>query len=172
MAAELTLGSLFDGIGGFCYSASIPSGIKTRGSIKPVWAAEVEPNCISITRYRFKDVMHVGSVTELKGDEIQPVDIITFGSPCQDLSVAGARKGLDGERSGLFNEAIRIIEEMRESTNGRYPTFIIWENVPGAFSSNDGADFRTVLEKITKTNIPMPASGKWASAGMVRGGGS
>lgn len=90
---QLTLGSLFDGIGGFCYAAGIPSGIDTGCTIKPLWAAEVEPNCIDITRYRFKDVMHVGSVTELKGDEIQPVDIITFGSPCQDLSIAGKRKG-------------------------------------------------------------------------------
>lgn len=161
---ELTLGSLFDGIGGFCYAATIT------GRIKPIWAAEIEPSCIDITRYRFPEVMHVGSVTELKGNEIQPVDIITFGSPCQDLSIAGARKGLKGNRSGLFLEAIRIIEEMRLATNGKYPTFIIWENVPGAFSSRDGADFRTVLEKITKTDIPMPASGKWATAGMVRGG--
>lgn len=161
--AELTLGSLFDGIGGFCYAA------KLTGKIKPVWAAEIEPNCIDITRYRFKDVMHVGSVTELKGDEIQPVDIITFGSPCQDLSIAGKREGLKGNRSGLFVEAIRIIDEMRLATNGKYPTFIIWENVPGAFSSADGADFRAVLEKVTKTSIPMPTSGEWASAGMVRG---
>ena len=164
METVLTLGSLFDGIGGFCYAAQLT------GRIKPIWAAEVEPNCIDITRYRFKDVMHVGSVTELKGDEIQPVDIITFGSPCQDLSVAGGRKGLKGNRSGLFLEAIRIIEEMRLATNGKYPTFVIWENVPGAFSSRNGEDFRTVLKKITKTDIPMPASGKWSSAGMVRGG--
>ena len=113
---QLTLGSLFDGIGGFCYAAGIPSGIDTRCTIKPLWAAEVEPNCIDITRYRFKDVMHVGSVTELKGDEVQPVDIITFGSPCQDLSIAGKRKGLKGNRSGLFTHAIRIIREMRLAT--------------------------------------------------------
>ena len=168
---QLTLGSLFDGIGGFCYAAGIPSGIDTGCTIKPLWAAEVEPNCIDITRYRFKNVMHVGSVTELKGNEIQPVDIITFGSPCQDLSIAGKRKGLKGNRSGLFIHAIRIIREMRLATNGQYPTFIIWENVPGAFSSNGGEDFRAVLEKVTNANIPMPASGKWATAGMVRGGG-
>lgn len=167
---QLTLGSLFDGIGGFCYAAGIPSGIDTGCTIKPLWAAEVEPNCIDITRYRFKNVMHVGSVTKLKGDEIQPVDIITFGSPCQDLSIAGKRKGLKGNRSGLFIHAIRIIREMRLATNGQYPTFIIWENVPGAFSSNGGEDFRAVLEKVTNANIPMPASGKWATAGMVRGG--
>lgn len=164
MGAKLTLGSLFDGIGGFCYAAQLT------GRITPIWAAEIEPSCIDITRYRFRDVMHVGSVTDIKGDEIQPVDIITFGSPCQDLSIAGQRKGLKGNRSRLFMEAIRIIEEMRLATNGKYPTFIIWENVPGAFSSADGADFRAVLEKVTKTNIPMPASGKWATAGMVRGG--
>lgn len=163
MEAGLTLGSLFDGIGGFCYAAQLT------GRITPIWAAEVEPNCINITRYRFNDIMHVGSVTELKGCEIQPVDIITFGSPCQDLSVAGQRKGLKGNRSELFLEAIRIIEEMRLATNGKYPTFIIWENVPGAFSSRGGEDFRTVLKKITKTDIPMPASGKWSNAGMVRG---
>ncbi len=164
MAAGLTLGSLFDGIGGFCYAATLT------GRIKPIWAAEIEQSCIDITRYRFPDVMHVGSVTELKGDEIQPVDIITFGSPCQGLSIAGQRKGLKDDRSGLFMEAIRIIDEMRLATNGKYPTFIIWENVPGAFSSANGADFRAVLEKVTKTNIPMPASGRWATAGMVRGG--
>jgi len=164
METKLTLGSLFDGIGGFCYAATLT------GRIKPIWAAEIEQSCIDITRYRLPDVMHVGSVTELKGDEIQPVDIITFGSPCQGLSTAGQRKGLKDDRSGLFMEAIRIIDEMRLATNGKYPTFIIWENVPGTFSSADGADFRTVLEKVTKTNIPMPASGRWASAGMVRGG--
>ncbi len=162
---ELTLGSLFDGIGGFCYAACLT------GRIRPVWAAEIEPNCINITRSHFPQVMHVGSVTGLKGDEIQPVDIITFGSPCQDLSIAGRRKGLKGSRSGLFMEAVRIIEEMRSATNGRYPAFIIWENVPGAFSSGGGADFRAVLEKITKASIPMPPSGRWADAGMVRGAG-
>lgn len=147
---QLTLGSLFDGIGGFCYAAGIPSGIDTGCTIKPLWAAEVEPNCIDITRYRFKDVMHVGSVTELKGDEIQPVDIITFGSPCQDLSIAGKRKGLKGNRSGLFTHAIRIIREMRLATNGKYPTFIIWENVPGAFSSNN----ESTLSEILEDNVP------------------
>ena len=162
MERRLTMGSLFDGIGGFMLAAQVCG-------ITPVWAAEIEPNCISITRRHFPEVMHVGSVTELKGDEVPPVDIITFGSPCQNLSVAGNRKGLAGEESGLFLEAIRIIEEMRGSTDGIYPTFIIWENVPGAFSSNDRQDFRTVLEKITKASVPMPRSG-WTRAGMVRGG--
>ncbi|MCM1217530.1 MAG: DNA (cytosine-5-)-methyltransferase [Lachnospiraceae bacterium] len=162
MERQLTMGSLFDGIGGFMLAAQ-------SCGITPIWAAEIEPNCISITRRHFPEVMHVGSVTELKGDEVPPVDIITFGSPCQNLSVAGNRKGLAGEESGLFLEAIRIIEEMRESTNGIYPAFIIWENVPGAFSSNDRQDFRTVLEKITKARVPLPRS-EWTRAGMVRGG--
>lgn len=113
-------------------------------------------------------MVQLGSITEIDGGKIPPVDIISFGSPCQDLSVAGKRKGIGGERSGLFREAIRIIYEMRCATNGLYPTFIIWENVPGAFSSNGGGDFRTVLEEITKSGISMPVSGKWAKAGMVR----
>ena len=162
MERQLTMGSLFEGKGGFMLASQACV-------ITPEWAAEIEPNCISITRRHFPEVMHVGSVTELKGDEVPPVDIITFGSPCQNLSVAGNRKGLAGEESGLFLEAIRIIEEMRESTNGIYPAFIIWENVPGAFSSNDRQDFRTVLEKITKASVPMPKS-EWTRAGMVRGG--
>lgn len=162
---ELTLGSLFDGIGGFPLAAQ-------RCGIRPLWASEIEPNCISITKQHFPDMSHLGSITELDGGKIPPVDIISFGSPCQDLSVAGAQKGLSGERSGLFREAIRITYEMRAKTNGQYPTFIIWENVPGAFSSNNGGDFRSVLEEITKSKIPIPTSGKWATAGLVRAGGT
>lgn len=161
----LTLGSLFDGIGGFPLAAQ-------RCGIRTVWASEIEPNCIAITKRHFPDMRHIGSVTELNGGKIPPVDIISFGSPCQDLSVAGAQKGLSGERSGLFREAIRIIYEMRAATNGAYPTFIIWENVPGAFSSSRGEDFRTVLAEIAKAGISMPDSGKWARAGMVRAGGA
>lgn len=168
----LTIGSLFDGIGGFPFAGEI-------AGIKPVWAAEVEPMCAAVTRYRFPDMLHFGDVSKLNGADLPPVDIITFGSPCQDLSVAGLRKGLkhkkngDGEttRSGLFYDAVRIIYEMREATNGRYPTFIVWENVPGAFTSHSGRDFRAVLEQITQTDIPMPASGKWANAGVVRSEG-
>lgn len=165
----LTLGSLFDGIGGFPFAGEI-------AGIKPVWAAEVEPMCVAVTRYRFPDMLHFGDVSKLNGADLPPVDIITFGSPCQDLSVAGLRKGLkhkkngDGEttRSGLFYDAVRIIYEMREATNGRYPNFLVWENVPGAFTSHSGRDFRAVLEQITQTDIPMPASGRWANAGVVR----
>jgi hypothetical protein len=93
-------------------------------------------------------MIHLGDITKIHGDKIEPVDCITFGSPCQDLSVAGKRAGLAGERSGLFMEAVRIIKEMRLSTDGLYPTFAIWENVPGAFSSNGGEDFRAVLEEL------------------------
>lgn len=171
MERRITLGSLFDGIGGFPLCAEI-------SGVQPIWAAEVDAACVAITRQHFPDMLHLGDVSKICGAEIPPVDIITFGSPCQDVSVAGKRKGIkhkdkgdeETTRSGLFFEAIRIIYEMREATNGRYPTFIVWENVPGAFASNNGHDFRTVLEEITKADIPMPASGKWAHAGMVRGG--
>lgn len=165
---SLSLGSLFDGIGGFPLAAQ-------RSGIKTVWASEIDPTCIEITKRHFPRLLHLGDITQIHGGEIPPVDIISFGSPCQDLSSAGAQVGIDGERSGLFHHAIRIIYEMREATNGRYPTFIIWENVNGAFGSNNGNDFRTVLEKITNASISMPNSGRWANAGMVggcRGGAS
>lgn len=161
---QLTLGSLFDGIGGFPLAGEA-AGIKT------LWSAEIEPSCIAVTKNHFPDVEHLGSVTDIDGAKIPPVDIITFGSPCQDLSIAGKRAGLAGERSGLFSQAIKIIYEMRKSTNGKYPTFIIWENVPGAFNSNKGHDFLQVLRQITKTDISMPQCGKWAKSGMVQCGG-
>ena len=169
---RLTLGSLFDGIGGFPFCATL-------SGITPIWAAEVDPACVAVTKQRFPNMKHLGDVSKINGSEITPVDIITFGSPCQDLSVAGERKGLkhvdngsdETTRSGLFIDAIRIVYEMREATNGRYPTYIVWENVEGAFNSRGGRDFQTVLEKITKTKIPVPQSGKWAKAGVVRGGG-
>ena len=133
MERRITLGSLFDGIGGFPLCAEI-------SGIKPVWAAEVLAASIAVTKQHFPDMLHLGDVSKISGAEIPPVDIITFGSPCQDVSVAGKRKGIkhkdkgdeETTRSGLFFEAIRIIYEMREATNGRYPTFIVWENVPGA----------------------------------------
>lgn len=148
----MKLMSLFDGSGGFPLAASLCG-------IEPVYASEVEPYPIAITKSRFPNMTHLGDVSKIKGSEIEPVDIITFGSPCQDMSVAGKRKGLkhadngdeETTRSGLFMEAVRIIREMRESTNGIYPRFVIWENVPGAFSSNKGEDFRTVLEEFIKT---------------------
>lgn len=121
---------------------------------------------------------HLGDITKIHGDQIEPVDCITFGSPCQDLSIAGRRKGLAGERSGLFMEAVRIIKEMRSSTNGLYPTFVVWENVPGAFSSNGGEDFRAVLEELARVeepnaSIPRPSGrgGRWSKAGAIAGNG-
>ncbi len=143
MKEILTLGSLFDGAGGFPYAGML-------AGIVPIWASEIEPFPIRVTTRRFPNMKHLGNIKDINGAEVAPVDIITFGSPCQDLSVAGNRSGLKGERSGLFKEAIRIIREMREKTNGRKPTYIVWENVPGAFSSNKGEDFRIVLEEIAK----------------------
>ena len=162
---RLTLGSLFDGSGGF------PLGGVLSG-IEPVFASEVEPFPIRVTTKRFPNMKHMGDVSKLDGASLPPVDIITFGSPCQDMSVAGKRAGLDGSRSNLFYEAIRIVKEMRCATNGKYPRFIVWENVPGAFSSNKGADFKAVLEsvcsvKADSVSIPVPPKGKWTGAGHI-----
>lgn len=162
----MKLGSLFDGSGGFPLAATLCG-------IIPVWASEIEPYQIRVTKKNFPHMKHLGDITKINGAEIEPVDIITFGSPCQDLSVAGKRAGLDGERSGLFLEAIRIIKEMRRATSGRYPTFIIWENVPGAFSSNGGEDYRTVLEEIAKITENKPIISKppngWTGSGAIMG---
>ena len=137
---HLTLGSLFDGSGGFPL-AGILSGIE------PVWASEVEPFAIRVTTKRLPGMKHYGDVSQLSGSDLPPVDIITFGSPCQDLSVAGKQAGIhDGTRSSLFFEAIRIIREMRDATENKFPRFAVWENVPGAFSSHKGEDFRAVLQ--------------------------
>lgn len=164
---QLTLGSLFDGIGGFPL-AGIKSGIH------PVWASEIEPFPVRVTQKRLPDMKHYGDVSKLNGGDLEPVDIITFGSPCQDLSIAGKRNGLDGARSGLFREAIRIITEMRCKTNGRSPRWAVWENVPGVLSSANGRDFREVLESLIRikdksADVPMPDSGKWLPAGEILG---
>ena len=177
MHMNYKLGSLFDGSGGFPLAGSLCG-------IEPRWASEVEPYPIAVTRSRFPNMKHIGDISKVKGAEIEPVDIITFGSPCQDLSVAGKRAGLKHEdngdeettRSGLFMEAVRIIKEMREATNGLYPTFALWENVPGAFSSNKGEDFRTVLAEligIVEPNAVMPPVPKagWAYADSYIGDG-
>ena len=161
---QYTLASLFDGIGGFPYAASFYN-------ITSLWASEIVPACVSVTRKHFPDMTHTGDITQLHGGKLPPVDIVTFGSPCQGLSLAGQRRGLADERSGLFMEAIRIIDEMREATHGEYPRFALFENVPGALSSAGGRDFAAVLQSFTKAQIPMPYSGRWANAGMVRGGG-
>lgn len=173
----MKLMSLFDGSGGFPLAASLCG-------IEPVYASEVEPYPIAVTVSRFPNMKHLGDVSRIKGAEIEPVDIITFGSPCQDMSVAGKRAGLkhtavgdeETTRSGLFMEAIRIIKEMRVKTNGIYPRFAVWENVPGAFSSNRGEDFRLVLEefiKITEPDAVMPAvpQAGWAYADCISGDG-
>lgn len=173
----MKLMSLFDGSGGFPLAASLCG-------IEPVYASEVEPYPIAVTKSRFPNMKHLGDVSRIKGAEIEPVDIITFGSPCQDMSVAGKRAGLkhtavgdeETTRSGLFLEAIRIIKEMRVKTNGIYPRFAVWENVPGAFSSNRGEDFRLVLEefiKITEPDAVMPAvpQAGWAYADCISGDG-
>lgn len=175
---ELTLGSLFDGIGGFPLA-----GI--RNGIRPVWCSEIEPYPIAVTRNHFPNMRHVGSVTAISGKDLEPVDIITFGSPCQDLSVAGKQAGIhDGARSSLFFEAVRIIMEMREKdiADGRTdqfirPRFAVWENVPGAFSSNKGQDFQTVLQALCSIRggqshiVPLPPKGKWLPAGNIVGNG-
>ena len=165
----LTLGSLFSGSGGF-ELAGILSGIQ------PVWNSEIEPFAIRVTTKRLPGVQHFGDVSELSGAELPPVDIITFGSPCQDLSVAGRRAGLEGERSGLFHQAVRIIREMREKTNGERPRYCVWENVPGAFSSNGGEDFRAVLSafvgiKEPAAEVPAPPKNGWPYADVYMGNG-
>ena len=160
---KLTLGSLFDGSGGF------PLGGLISG-ITPVWASEIEPFPIRVTTKRLPFMKHYGDVSRMDGGKIEPVDIITFGSPCQDMSIAGRREGLDGSRSSLFYEAVRIVKEMRCKTNGRYPRYIIWENVPGAFSSNKGADFQSVLEEVCSVKgyeIHTPRPEKWPIAGEI-----
>ena len=165
--SNLTLGSLFDGSGGF------PLGGMLAG-ITPVWASEIEPFPIRVTTKRLPFMKHYGDISAMDGSKIEPVDIITFGSPCQDMSVAGKRDGLDGSRSSLFYEAVRIIKEMRCNTDGKYPRYIVWENVPGAFSSNKGEDFRCVLESICRIkdeqlSVPRPA--KWPYSGEILGDG-
>ena len=165
----LTLGSLFDGSGGF------PLGGLLAG-ITPVWASEIEPFPIRVTTKRLPFMKHYGNISAMDGGKIEPVDIITFGSPCQDMSVAGRRGGLDGSRSSLFYEAVRIIKEMRCATDGKYPRWICWENVPGAFSSNKGEDFKAVLEAVIgiaepNAEVPMPEKARWPYADLYMGDG-
>lgn len=166
---NLTLGSLFDGSGGF------PLGGLISG-ITPVWASEIEPFPIRVTTKRLPFMKHYGDISQMDGGNIEPVDIITFGSPCTDMSVAGRRAGLEGQQSVLFYQAIRIIKEMRCATNGKYPRYIVWENVPGAFSSNSGEDFKAVLEAVIgvaepDTQVPMLEKNRWPYADCYMGDG-
>lgn len=169
--------SLFDGSGGFPLAGAMCG-------ITPIVASEIEPYPIAVTKSRFPNMIHLGDVSKVNGADLEPADIITFGSPCQDLSVAGKRAGLKHEdngdeettRSGLFMEAIRIIKEMREATNGKHPRYAVWENVPGAFSSNKGEDFRVVLEEFVKVvepsaEMPPMEDRKWPYADVIVGDG-
>ena len=159
---ELTMGSLFDGIGVFPLAATLHG-------ITPVWASEIVPAAISITKRHFPGMNHIGDITQLDGGMIPSVDVITFGSPCQNLSQIGNGTGLNGAKSSLFYQAIRIIEEMRDASGGCFPTIAVWENVVGARLSGDRLDYLAVLQAFAGAEIPMPASGQWADAGMVRG---
>ena len=174
MEGELTLGSLFDGIGGFPLAAILTG-------IEPLWASEIAAFPKAVTEERFPGMMHLGDIKKLDGSKLPPVDIIAGGSPCQDLSTAGKRAGLAGTRSGLYMEQLRIVKEMREADKKRgrtaldvRPRYMLWENVPGAFSSNDRDDFRIVLEETARVatssvSIPRPSSGTWEHAGGVLG---
>lgn len=154
----MTMGSLFDGI-------------------IPVWASEIEAFPIQVTKLRFPQMQHTGDITKLNGKTLPLVDVICGGSPCQDLSVAGQRRGLAGERSGLFMEQVRIVKEMRNADENRglpdhlvRPRYLVWENVPGAFSSAQGEDFRAVIEEIVRIkdsacHVPRPDTGRWEPAG-------
>ena len=158
----ITLGSLFDGIGVFPLAAS-------RHGITPVWASEIIPDAISITKRHFPEMEHLGDITKLDGRKIPAVHVITFGSPCQNLSQIGNITGLNGAKSSLFYHAIRIIEEMRDASGGLYPAIAVWENVIGAMLSSDKRDYLAVLKSFAGTEVSMPDSGHWADAGMVRG---
>ena len=159
----MTLGSLFDGIGGWLLAAK-------HAGVTPIWASEIDEFPAAVTAHHFPDVRQMGDITKIDVDELEPVDIICAGSPCQDLSVAGKREGLAGERSGLFRTAVKLVHGLRQRTGS--PRYFVWENVPGAFSSNKGLDFRAVLSEITETEIPMPKDGRWAEAGYVEWGGT
>ncbi len=160
---QLKLGSLFSGSGGF-ELGGVLSGIQ------PVWNCEVEPYPILVTTKRFPDVKHYGDINTLKGSELEPVDIITGGSPCQNFSVAGNRQGLKGAKSSLFYQFVRVIKEMREATDGQYPRFMVLENVAGLFSSNKGEDFRLVIEEICNvkySTVHIPKPEKWQRCGYI-----
>ncbi len=152
---KAALGSLFDGIGGFpkCWE-------DVHGAGTALWASEIEEFPIAVTKTRFPGMEHLGDITKLNGAALKPVHAVAGGSPCQDLSVAGKRKGLEGERSGLFMDQIRVVKEMRESSEQSgadepvWPRYMVWENVPGALSCNGGRDFAAVLEETIRIADP------------------
>ena len=160
----ITLGSLFDGIGVFPLAAS-------RYGITPVWASEIVPDAISITKRHFPQMKHLGDITKLDGGKIPAVHVITFGSPCQNLSSIGPRDGLAGAKSSLFYQAIRIIEEMREASGGLYPAIVVWENVVGAMQQNLKNDYLAVLKSFAGAEVSMPDSGQWATPEWCEGDG-
>lgn len=169
MGRKLTLGSLFSGSGGFELAGLLLG-------VEPIWNSEIEPFPIRVTTKRFPKMTHLGDINEIDGSKIPPVDIITGGFCCQDLSVAGRRAGLKGERSGLFYQIPRIIKEMRIATNNEYPKYVVLENVPGMYSSGGGSDFMEVLNEIIKAkdetlSVPMPEKNKWSTAGEIVGDG-
>ena len=185
MQNKVTLGNFFSGSG--CWELA-----GTLCGATPIWESEIEPFPVALEAKRFPDCKQLGDIRNIKGDEIEPCDIMTNSSPCQDISVAGKRKGMEQgseTRSSLFHEVIRITKEMRENDirqlqlrgaddNIRFPRPYIWfwENVCGALSSNNGNDFREVLEEIARivapdVSIPMPRGGKWSNAGCVDGDG-
>ena len=146
---NLTLGSLFDGSGGFPLAGLL-------AGIVPVWSSEIEPFAIRVTEKRLPQVQHFGNISGLHGAKLPPVDIITFGSPCQDMSIAGKRTGLNGSRSSLFHEAIRIIREMRCASNGKYPRYIVWGKRPRSI-------FLPTAEKISAVSLKPSVRSKTAA---------
>ena len=171
MTQEITMGSLFSGSGGFELAGSI-------FGIRPIWASEIEPFPILVTTKNFPEMKHLGDINKLNGADLEPVTIIAGGSPCQDMSIAGKREGLDGSRSNLFREQIRIIKEMRESDRaaGRTgtqirPRYMVWENVPGAFSSKGlpGSPPRNRQHHRRRIQCTSPSEGKMADSRMHHG---
>ena len=179
----VTLGNFFSGSGTWELAAKMCGA-------QVLWESEIEKFPVELEAKRFPEAKQLGDITKINGAEIEPVDIMTNSSPCQDLSVAGRREGMtkdSGTRSSLFHEVIRITKEMRDADFTRqlrsgksdvdirlHPRIWMWENVPGALSSNNGEDFRTVLEEVAKIiepEVSIPRPKKWANAGSVDGNG-
>lgn len=160
---QLTLGSLFDGSGGFPLAA-------TRAGIKPLWASEIEPFPIRVTRKHFPQMQHLGDIRGVHGDQIEPVDIITAGSPCTNFSSVGDKKGLQGKASVLFYEMVRVIREMRQATKNKFPKYFIWENVRGALLRKKGDDFNEIVRQFCELGGQHYTSTRpktWRHAGCV-----